>query len=540
MTDFHTTFRNCLRARYPVLQLTTFEECRALGSVQAIGTDMKHDVYVWSMASGVTKDSKSVAEKSTDLRVALDFCEDRARQKEAALFVFCDAHAVLLPSTGAVYRRRLREFANNIRTQGYRANVILLGPSAEIPMELQKDVTLIDFPLPDRALLRSAVADFVEPHRSNPKLKIDLDERAIEQLAEAALGLTLSEVENCLAKALVRQLALNEKDVQVLLEEKQQTIRKSGILEYVDTSNFALEQVGGLETLKRWLALRSAAFSPEAKAFGVAAPKGVLLTGVPGCGKSLTAKSVAASWKLPLLKLDMGRVFQGVVGSSEANVRNALSTAEAVAPAILWIDEIEKGLAGAGGGGGDGGTAVRVFGTLLTWMQEKKSPVFVLATANDIAALPPELLRKGRFDEIFFVDLPSSAEREAILGLQIKNLKRPQHSFDLLRLAQLSGESNLGEGVRLSGAEIEAWCQDALLEAYRRRSTGDGTADLDMADFEQTLRRMVPMARMRRGDIGKLREWAGENAVGASQRIELLDVSGVEGTDQSGGRALDF
>jgi ATP-dependent 26S proteasome regulatory subunit len=542
MADFGKELGSYLRARYAIVQVVTFEEQRVLESIQAIARDINHALYVWSIASGVTKDGKLVADKSTDLRIALDFCEERARSKEPSLFVFLDTHNVLSPSSGSIYRRRLREFASNIRTQGYRSNCLLIGPTAEIPLELQKDVTLLEFPLPDRAMIRNAISSFADQHRANERLKIAVDDVALDALVEAALGLTLAEVENCLSKALVQNLSLGREDVATLLQEKQQTIRKSGILDYIDASDLSLEKVGGLEALKRWLALRNKVFSAEAKQFGLAAPKGVLLTGIPGCGKSLTAKCVSASWRLPLLKLDMGKVFQGVVGSSEANVRNALATAEAVSPAILWIDEIEKGLSGASGSGGDGGTAVRVFGTLLTWMQEKTAPVFVFATANDISALPPELLRKGRFDEIFFVDLPSEAEREAILRIQVKSRGRDPAKFDFTRLSKLSGETALGDGIRLSGAELEAWTQDALLEAFRRKGSGDTAADLSMADFEQVLQRIVPMAKMRKTDIGKLRAWAGENAVSASQRTETLNQANpqVDAANASGGRALDF
>ena len=235
---------------------------------------------------------------------------------------------------------------------------------------------------------------------------------------DASLGLTELEIENCLSRSLVNDRRLDESDLKTIVNEKKQIIRKTGILEFVDT-NLNLDDVGGLQTLKKWLDLRSHCFDDQAKAFAVQPPKGVLLTGVPGCGKSLTAKCVASAWNMPLLRLDMGKIFQGLVGSSEQNIRLALKTAEAVAPSILWIDEIEKGLSGSGGSGGDGGTSTRVFGTLLTWMQEKKSPVFVFATANNINGLPPELLRKGRFDEIFFVDFPSWEERKKILEIHI-------------------------------------------------------------------------------------------------------------------------
>ncbi len=542
MADFMADLRNYIRARYSLIQLVTYEETRALAEVGRIAAELNHDLYVWSASCGLMKDGKVAAERTTDMKAALDFCEERARSKEPHLFVFLDAHAVLGQNGNPLYRRRLKEFATGIRTQGYRANCILLGPSAEVPFDLQKETTLLDFPLPDRELVRQAIVQFVDTHKANPKLDVNVDAETLDRLVEAALGLTLAETENCLAKALVEDFRLSADDVSGLLREKQQLIRKSGILDYIDASALSLDRVGGMETLKRWLALRSVAFSRAAKDFGLAPPKGVLLTGVPGCGKSLAAKCVAASWKLPLLKLDMGKVFHGVVGSSEANIRQALATAEAVAPAILWIDEIEKGLSGASGGEGDGGTAVRVFGTLLTWMQEKTAPVFVFATANDIAALPPELLRKGRFDEIFFVDLPSTAEREAILAIQLKARGRDAAAFDIRRLASLSGEASLGDGIRLSGAELEAWVGDAMLEAFRRKTTSDPSADLAMTDLEQTITRLVPMAKMRKADIGRLRDWAAGNAVSASLRDPAASagLANLPAADEIGGRVLDF
>jgi SpoVK/Ycf46/Vps4 family AAA+-type ATPase len=239
---------------------------------------------------------------------------------------------------------------------------------------------------------------------------------------------------------------------------------------------------------------------------------------------------------MPLLRLDMGKIFQGIVGSSESNIRLALKTAEAISPCILWIDEIEKGLSGSNGGGGDGGTSTRVFGTLLTWMQEKTSPVFVFATANNINGLPPELLRKGRFDEIFFVDFPSLEERRKILEIHISKLKRDLSDFDLDKLAKLSGEEKFGKDVVLAGAELEAWVADSLIEAFSRKINGDSDADLSMQDFETTINRLVPMGQMRKDEFVKLRQWANENAVSAS----ISNVSSANNEAFLGGRRIDF
>jgi len=330
-------------------------------------------------------------------------------------------------------------------------------------------------------------------------------------------------------------LKLDETDLKDLLNEKKQIIRKTGILEFID-SKLNLQDVGGLSTLKKWLDLRSHCFEKKAKSFGILPPKGLLLTGVPGCGKSLTAKCVSSAWNMPLLRLDMGKIFQGIVGSSESNIRLALKTAEAISPCILWIDEIEKGLSGSNGGGGDGGTSTRVFGTLLTWMQEKTSPVFVFATANNINGLPPELLRKGRFDEIFFVDFPSLEERRKILEIHISKLKRDLSNFDLDKLAKLSGEEKFGKDVVLAGAELEAWVADSLIEAFSRNINGDSNADLSMLDFETTINRLVPMGQMRKDEFVKLRQWANENAVSAS----ISNVSNSSNEAFLGGRRIDF
>ena len=240
---------------------------------------------------------------------------------------------------------------------------------------------------------------------------------------------------------------------------------------------------------------------------------------------------------MPLLRLDMGKIFQGVVGSSESNMRLALKTAEAISPSILWIDEIEKGMSGANGGGGDGGTSTRVFGTLLTWMQEKTSPVFVFATANNINGLPPELLRKGRFDEIFFVDFPSKEERKKILQIHIGKLKRNLENFNLDRLAEISGEETFGKDVVLAGAELESWVADSLIEAFSRKIEGDSSADLSMQDFETTIKRMVPMGQMRKEEFTKLRQWANENAVSASLTSKSETAKAEEFL---GGRRIDF
>ena len=532
------TIVDYLKARYPILAIESFEEERVITSMRQVAQEINHELYVWNSTDGVTQNGKPVAAKAQDLKSAIDFCEGKAREQgNKSLFIFCDAHTYLCGTpNNASSRRRLKDFAINIRNK-YQSNCILVSPAFDLSNDLQKEVTFVDFPLPTRDEVKTQIAEFINRYRNTPGVTIDCDDDLLERFVNASIGLTNVEIENCFSKALVADRRIDEADLKDLLNEKKQIVKKSGILEFVE-SNLALSDVGGLNILKKWLELRSHCFDENAKAFGVKAPKGVLLTGVPGCGKSLTAKCVAAAWNMPLLRLDMGKIFQGLVGSSESNIRLALKTAEAIAPCILWIDEIEKGLTT---GGGDGGTSTRVFGTLLTWMQEKTEPVFVFATANNISNLPPELLRKGRFDEIFFVDFPSTEERKKILEIHISKLKRDLSKFDIDRLARLCGEETFGKDVVLAGAEIEAWVGDSLIEAFSRKVNGDSTADLEMHDFETTIRRIVPMGQMRKADFVRLRQWANENAVSASMSATPeTDEIANSGEEFMAGRRIDF
>jgi SpoVK/Ycf46/Vps4 family AAA+-type ATPase len=312
----------------------------------------------------------------------------------------------------------------------------------------------------------------------------------------------LGEAENVFAKIIVKDERLSGDDVNEVFAEKQQIIRKSGLLEYYATSE-RFSNVGGMSVLKDWIDKRAVAFTPEARAFGLAAPKGILMLGVQGCGKSLCAKAVSNQWQLPLLRFDMGRMFGSLVGSSEENVRRAISVAESVAPAILWVDEIDKAFAGSQGSGAtDGGTTARVFGTFLTWLSEKSAPVFVVATANDISQLPPELLRKGRLDEIFFVDLPSREERIEVFRIHLQKRGREAAAFDLGALADHSKD--------FSGAEIEEAINSALYDAFYARK------ELNTEHVLTALGQTVPLAKTMDEQINRLRSWAEGRARNAS------------------------
>ncbi len=312
-----------------------------------------------------------------------------------------------------------------------------------------------------------------------------------EQLIQAAQGLTTAEFESVLARSLVEKRRL---DISVILYEKEQIIRKSGLLEYYPADS-TLGDVGGMDLLKEWLDQRKASFSDKARAFGLPSPKGILLLGVQGCGKSLLAKAVAANWNLPMLRLDVGRIFGSLVGQSEENIRKAISVSESVAPCVLWADELEKGLGGVGSSGvSDAGTSARVFATFLTWMQEKTSPVFLIATANDVSQLPPEMLRKGRFDEIFFVDLPDADERKEIWKIHIKKKGRDLKKYDLKELA----DSSQG----FSGAEIEQAVAGGLYAAFA------AGRELSQKDLMAQAHTLVPLSVMMKEDIDHLRAWA--------------------------------
>jgi SpoVK/Ycf46/Vps4 family AAA+-type ATPase len=331
---------------------------------------------------------------------------------------------------------------------------------------------------------------------------VELDEAGRTRLLQAALGLTLGEAENVFAKIIVKDERLSGDDVNEVFAEKQQIIRKSGLLEYCTTTE-TFSNIGGLAMLKDWLNKRVSAFTDEARAFGLPAPKGILMLGVQGCGKSLCAKAVSSQWQLPLLRFDMGRMFGSLVGSSEENVRRAIAVAESVAPTILWVDEIDKAFAGSqGSGSADGGTTARVFGTFLTWLSEKTAPVFVVATANDISQLPPELLRKGRLDEIFFVDLPSREERAQIFAIHLVKRGRDAAAFDTTACAEASPD--------FSGAEIEEAINNALYDAFY------ASQQLTTAHILHSVTQTVPLAKTMDEQINRLRSWAEGRARNAS------------------------
>jgi ATP-dependent 26S proteasome regulatory subunit len=510
MRGFRSDLVQLLKARFPVLYIESHEEQRVVAEVTAVARDATllrtpRAVWTWSATEGLIQPDGIARRGTAEPEAAL---EAALRTETPSVFVFKDLHAALggdRPASPVVVRR-VRDVAAAFKSGQVPRVLVIVAPVLRIPVELEKDVTIVDFPLPSEAEIRGLLDGMIANNAGGGRLRIALSDVDRERFAKAAAGLTLHEAENAFARAMVSDDVLDIHDLDIVHDEKRQAVRKSGVLEFVD-ADVDLADIGGLENLKRWLAKRDSSWLAAAALYGLPAPRGVLITGVPGCGKSLTAKAISASWGLPLLRLDIGRVFSGIVGSSEQNMRTAIRTAEATAPCVLWIDEIEKGFAG---GGGDSGTTSRVFGTFLTWMQEKTKAVFVIATANDIERLPAELLRKGRFDEIFFVDLPTRAERFSIWRVHL--LKRLRHKAVAGGLSPDDG--TLRElcdfSVGYSGAEIEQAVLAGLFDAFSERRP------LRPDDLIRAMASMVPLSITQAERVTAIRGWADSRAVTAT------------------------
>ena len=477
-----------LRARNPLIWIVSKEEGRVERLLMEAAQAAQYEPMFWDCATGISTYAGSVLDaRATDPAQAIASIRDSGKRQ---VWILRDLPAWLRDPT---VTRGLRTLVRNLTLaprESARA-VIVLTPSLEVPPELAGHAIVIDWPLPDRSeiaeLLDAAIA----------ALPDDIREAAVpngtrDAAIDAAVGLTAEEAQACFAKSLVSTRKIEPAAV---ASEKKRVIAREKVLEWFDPLPGGLESVGGLDLLKAWLATRRAAFGPRARAYGLPAPKGALLVGVPGCGKSLTAKAIAAAWQMPLLRLDMGALKSKWVGESEGNIRKALAVAETVAPCVLWLDEIEKSLAGATQGAADGGTSADALGAVLSWMQDRAGSVFVVATANDVTALPPELLRKGRFDELFFVDLPTPAERFAILAAALRQYGRGG--------AQVNNEECTAATVEFTGAEIAALVPDALFTAF-----AEGEREITTADIVKAASTTVPLARTASEKIKTLRDWA--------------------------------
>lgn len=468
-----------IRARTPILWIRSLEEERVDGLLEQAAQRLGGRTLLrWDFIDGLSGAPNRSGEATRNPMAALA-CLDTLPPEQGALLVLRDFHRYC---EDAGVCRRLRNLASSLR-QAPRT-LVITAPDWTIPRELEDSITLLDLPLPDAEEIRQLLSTIAGASG------YPLAPAVCEQLTAACHGLSEQRVRQLAARALARRGQLGEADLAEVLEEKRQAIAKSELLEYCP-SEASPADIGGLEALKNWLEQRHMAFSEEAMRYGLPLPRGVLLVGPQGTGKSLTAKAIAHSWSMPLLRLDVGRLFAGLVGASEARTRDMIQRAEAMAPCVLWIDEIDKGF--GGDSRSDGGTSQRVLGTVLTWMAEKTSAVFVVATANGVDKLPGELLRKGRFDEIFLLDLPSADERRAILDLQLRR-RRPKHCITL--------EVLVDRTAGFSGAELEQTVIEAMHLAFaEQREFGE-------ADLIAAASQVVPLSRTAREQLEALQAWA--------------------------------
>ena len=490
-----------LRARLTLIVIVSHEEERIVQRVLELCARSKRGLCSWDHADFFRRLTGNGAEPPA-AKDPLSALEAIDQMQGEQVFVLRDFHQCWENQSRVV--RKLRNTAEALKYT--RKTIIVTTPTGQIPTELRDTAVVIDVPPPSFDELNAVLSHLLE----TPGVRTQLTDPQRARLVNLALGLSANQAQRVFAKAIVTDGVLDERDLDLIAEEKRQIIRGSGALEYYTAAD-SVNDVGGLETLKDWLRLREVAFREPAKAYGLPPPKGIALIGIPGTGKSLSAKMVANLWRLPLIRFDVGAVFGSLVGESEANIRKALHLAGAVAPCVLWIDELEKALAT---GDGDSGTSRRVLGSLLSWMQDKKQPVFIVATANDIERLPPELLRRGRFDEIFFLDLPNRSEREAIFEVHIRKRRRDPKDFDLPRLAAAA------EG--FVGAEIEQAVIDAMYAAFS--DPGNPGREPSSDDIVGALKRLVPMSHSQRERVNYLRTWVVEGRAQSASKPD--DASG--------------
>lgn len=539
-SKFMHDFSNLVNAGFPYIYIPSYEEERITNTIKSIIADrdlIKSDrkLFIWTQTDGLVCDGA----KTRDTSDPMSAIENVAKSKDDAIYIFKDFHVYFgaertsRPDYAVI--RKLRDIIPLLKSS--RKTIVFIASKLVIPCDMEKEISILDFDLPTAEEIKVLLEDLIST--LNPEnVHLSNDEKIL--LSRSALGLTMQEAENAFCRAIVNLKGLDASAISIIHEEKNQVVKKTGVLEFVK-SDLNIDDIGGLENLKKWLIRRNNSWSEKAQAYNLPAPKGVLITGVPGCGKSLTAKAMSAIWGLPLLKLDMGKIFGGIVGSSEENMRKAIATAEAVSPSILWVDEIEKGFSGLKSGG-DSGTSARIFGTFLTWMQEKTEPVFVIATANDISSLPPELLRKGRFDEIFFVDLPTLKEREKIFKVHIsKRIKSSSIQHEITAEDSVCKElAELSAGY--VGAEIEQIVIAAMYEAFY------ANRGLRKEDIIKATKETVPLSSTQREQILELRAWAKERAVLATAIEDReTDASSAGDNDDDGdfvnsqgGRIVDF
>lgn len=487
-----------IKAGYPILYLVTAEESRAEMTVLNAATETKRNLRVWSATEGfMDPDGRNRDQIEDPIKALNNIMHD---VNNSTIYIMRDLHSFF---TAPKLLRQIRDIARDFKQA--QKTMIIITPVKKIPPELERDITVLEFDLPTKEEITDSFTTLYEGNKEKIG-DIEVDEQ--ERIVQAAMGLTTVEAENAFSKAIVEYVTDDNKDKPIsrrVMKEKANAVKKTGILEYFE-ANQTVNDVGGLDNLKTWLTMRERAFSKAAREFGLPMPRGILLLGLPGCGKSLSAKAASNILNVPLIRFDIGRVFGGLVGESESNMRIAIQTAEAVGSCVLWIDEMEKAFAGMGGSGStDGGTSQRVFGNFITWMQEKTTPCFIISTVNKIDSLPPELLRKGRFDEIFYVGLPNAEEREAIINIHIRRYNRDIATFDKKDITQCVKAS---EG--FSGAELEEAIVSGLYSAFHHNR------ELNGIDILRAIKNTQPLSISKKEQMDAMALWAEKNAVNAS------------------------
>lgn len=495
--SFDEELNNNVQANVSSLYIQSFEWQRFQAKVIKVARNQTKKLFYFNDVKGLLEfdfEEKKFTSKDED-----DIIDTLERLEENSIYVFEEVHSYLNDEKVV---NRFKFFIRELKNK--KSNLIFFSTVLTIPKELEKELIILDMPLPSLSdfekLFNKLAREF------NVSTNIDIG------ILRSLLGLTIEEAANAISKAIAKNGKLTVDEIDILISQKEQIIKKSGHLEYFHPKE-KMDGIGGLDNLKEWLKIRYKAFSQNAKKYSLKSPKGIMLLGVPGTGKSLSAKAVSNSWKMPLLRLDFGKVFGGIVGESESNIRETIKIAESLSPCVLWIDEIEKGLSGLNGLG-DSGTSARVFGTFLTWMQEKESEVFVLSTANDISALPPELLRKGRFDEIFFVDLPTFEERKEIIKIHLNNVEQDEKNLHIDKLAELT------KG--FSGAELEEVVNESLFNIFDADSLNKPI--LKTKDLINVINDFYPLARTMQERIENLRKWSKSRTKQASKyEKEILE-----------------
>lgn len=500
---YNDEIETLIKADSSIIEIISYEWQRVHGFINTIANKLDKEWLCWSTILGLRRYNKREGtyqtEKDCDEIGVLEYFFN---SEEEIILILEDFHPYI-DRNSSTYDIDIVRYLREISRDSNDKHLILFQPIKVIPSELSKEIGLVEIGLPGRDTIRTIVEDVVLKKYSVEK------EEITDKLLEAALGLTIMEAELAFSKAIIMEGMLTENEIPIIINEKEKIIKQDGLLEYYHPKD-TLKNIGGLDNLKDWIRKRRGAYSQIARDFGLSIPKGILLLGIPGCGKSLTAKAVAKDWNFPLLRFDLGKVFGGIVGESEKNIRRALDIAKTISPCVLWIDEIEKGFSGVSSSGAtDGGTTSRIFGTFLTWMQEKEEPVFVVATANDISLLPAELLRKGRFDEIFFVDLPSKKDRKSIFSIHLEKKGRDPEDFNLDVLVDRTDN--------FSGAEIEEIINDSLFLAF------DCEKELGDEHILQAINNITPLSTTMAEMIENLRNWAGSRAryAGKSREYNL-------------------